>query len=241
MKVPLKATYILMALLLIVFIWEQYVYIQNKELLKKYADEYGFSQKNVFELRLWTFFTSAFLHGNVVHLVLNLIALFFFGTAVEEALGWRKMLMIFFVSAFLGNLAVFASSFLGIMPQDVATIGASGGIFGLLGAAMILKPLEFVFYPFLIPVPLILVALLYTFYNLISFVFILSGAEGTSIAYSAHIGGLLAGLYFGFRYEQSRKGLLIVLAIILIMIFVPSIWSFLQYLEITNYLKIFLP
>jgi membrane associated rhomboid family serine protease len=132
-----------------------------------------------------------------------------------------------------------STSLLGIMPASVPTIGASAAIFGLMGTAMLVKPFEFVFYPYLIPVPLIIVALLYTLYNIGAFVAVLFLGEASEIAYAAHIGGLFTGALFGFREEGAKRGILVLVMIILLLVLIPVLWGALQYLEIFNYISAF--
>jgi membrane associated rhomboid family serine protease len=88
----------------------------------------------------WQLITYAFLHANLAHIGLNMWALFIFGRDVERTLGARHYILLYFaavVSAALVQLAaVTATSHAGIYP----TIGASGGIFGVLLAFGVLYP-----------------------------------------------------------------------------------------------------
>lgn len=77
----------------------------------------------------WRFFTPIFLHIGMIHLVMNTIALYFLGTAVEKIYGKLRFLFIFILSGFSGSLASFLFS-----PNLSA--GASGAIFGCFGALL---------------------------------------------------------------------------------------------------------
>ncbi len=234
----MKLTHVLIILFVLVFLLE--IYLSSTGYLQSAFDDYGFSLKAIEEGKYWTFITSIFLHGNVEHLVINLIAFFFFGIILEEALGWKKFLLIFFISAVIGNLAVLGASYFGIIRADVPTVGASGAIFGILGAAMLIKPFELVIvFPNILPVPLVVVALLYTISNVASFLILLATGQYSQTAYAAHIGGLLTGLYFGLQQQKSWKGVLVVVALILILIFVPSIWILIEYWQKLNFFDIF--
>ncbi len=198
-------------------------------------DTFGLSLKALMEGKWWVLISSIFLHASPEHLALNLIALFFFGNAVEEKLGTRKMLSIFFLSAIGGELAVLSMSFLGLQPIDIPTIGASGGIFGLMGAAMLVKPFEFIVYPYLIPLPIFIIAIIYTISNFSLFLYHLATGVESDISYSAHLGGVLVGLYLGFKENKDRKAILIFLILFSLILF-PVIWGFLTKLEQFNYI-----
>ena len=165
-----------------------------------------------------------------------MIALFFFGRAVEHEFGWKKALLIFLGCGIIGNIAVLAGSLIGIMPFSIPTIGASGAIFGMMGVAMITRPFELILYPYLIPVPLVLVAVLYTMYNIFDFVYILFSGGETDVAYMAHIGGLIGGAFVGFRREGAKRGVLTILLIFILLLIIPLI---LGYLESFNYIVAF--
>ena len=75
-----------------------------------------------------------FLHGSMIHLAFNMLALYWLGTIVEQALGTRRFLLVYFVSGLAGSAgALWLSS-----PIEV-TVGASGAIFGILGALLVLE------------------------------------------------------------------------------------------------------
>lgn len=238
-----KLTYFLIIACMIVFLFEIFYGLQNgsfgdenfKNALENLFNDYGFSLQNLLSGRYWTLITSVFLHADPEHLIMNMLALFFFGRAVEMGLGRKKFLLIFITSAIVGNIAFLIYSFF-IGPLGNSVIGASAAIFGLMGTAMLVKPLEFVFYPYLIPVPLILVAVLYILSNIGSFLLVASSLEESNISYIAHIGGLASGMLFGFREEKSKKGFAILLFLLIILILTPFIWIILNYLEGFNYI-----
>jgi len=201
-------------------------------------NEYGFSLQNLFSGKFWVFITSIFLHAEPLHLILNIIALFFFGRVVERKLGKKKFLLIFFVSAFFGDLAILSLTALGFTSAIIPTIGASAAVFGLMGTAMLVKPFEFVFHPYLIPVPLILVALIYTLYNIGEFLLFITTGVSSNISYASHIGGLIFGMYYGVRQEGRKKGIIILLIILFLLILIPVIWNYLAFLEFFNYINV---
>lgn len=184
--------------------------------------ELGFSGANAIE-KPWTFITSIFLHFDIAHLLSNMFVLIFFGTSVENEMGKGKMLLIFFSGAILGNIF----SFFYYSP-DIVSIGASAGIFALVGAGMIVKPLDMSFYPFMVPMPLGIIGILYAIYNAIGLV-----TPAGDVAYIAHLGGLIIGLAAGFAHEGFWQGMktisLSVIAIIIAILIIPVILGYFGY------------
>jgi membrane associated rhomboid family serine protease len=78
----------------------------------------------------WTLLTSGFLHRGLFHLLSNMLALWILGTMLEPALGRRRFGLIYFVSLFCGSLGVLVYS-------GAQSVGASGAVFGLMGAALV--------------------------------------------------------------------------------------------------------
>jgi rhomboid protease GluP len=77
--------------------------------------------------QLWRFFTPMLLHGSFMHIGFNMYALYAFGTGLERRLGRRRFFLLYILSGFAGSVMsfLFTSGY---------SIGASGGIFGLIGA-----------------------------------------------------------------------------------------------------------
>ena len=82
---------------------------------------------------IWRFFSSIFLHGDVGHLILNVFALALFGSILEKFIGGRRFLLVFIVSGILANLV--SVNFYN------SSLGASGAIFGIIGALIFVRPL----------------------------------------------------------------------------------------------------
>jgi len=232
-------TYFFIMVCVIIYILEVLLkYFYGDDFLNNIFYNFGFSLQNILNGSVWVSLTSIFLHANLDHLILNIIALYFFGKVVEQQLGRKKFLMSFFASAFIADLFVVASTVLGFSSATVPTIGASAAIFGLMGIAMITKPLELIFYPYLIPIPLVLVALIYTLYNVATFLLVLVGQTTSDISYISHIGGLIAGLMLGFREEKSKKGFIIIIFILALLLTTPFVILIINFLENFNYINI---
>jgi membrane associated rhomboid family serine protease len=76
--------------------------------------------------------TAMFLHGSLVHLGFNMVMLYWIGTPVEQAVGHLRFLLIYFVSGLCGSAGALA-----LTNPNAITVGASGAIFGILGAALV--------------------------------------------------------------------------------------------------------
>jgi membrane associated rhomboid family serine protease len=81
----------------------------------------------------WRLITAAFLHANILHIVFNMLALWWFGTPVEAFLGRARFLLLYLVSGLAGSAGALIAS------PNAVTVGASGAIFGVLGAALVLE------------------------------------------------------------------------------------------------------
>jgi membrane associated rhomboid family serine protease len=82
----------------------------------------------------WRLITSAFLHGSIIHLGFNMLLLYWIGAPIEEAIGRARFLILYLVSGLAGAAGALVLS----DPGDI-TVGASGAIFGLLGAALVFE------------------------------------------------------------------------------------------------------
>jgi rhomboid protease GluP len=92
---------------------------------------------------VWQLFTSMFIHIGIVHLTFNMIALYIFGNLVENGYGKRNFLLIYFISGFSGNIAtLFLLKYLQPLGDFIPSAGASGAIFGLIGAYAMLGRLS---------------------------------------------------------------------------------------------------
>jgi len=145
--------------------------------------------------RVWQPITYLFLHGNLFHLLLNLLMLWMFGAPLERAWGTRRFLRYYFVcgvgAAALTCLVAFSSR----------TIGASGALFGLLLAYGMMWPEQVLLIWGVVPMrakTLVWVAAALELYSLIF------GGNEMNIAYGAHLGGMLVGyLMLGRRWRLS--------------------------------------
>jgi membrane associated rhomboid family serine protease len=152
---------------------------------------------------VWQVATYALLHGSLMHILFNMLSLWFVGSYLETSIGTRKVAELFWVSVVGAALCTMAFAYSHILRADpqVPTVGASGGIFGLLVAfAMLFGDQEFL----LFPLPFRMKAKwLVTIYILIALFSLLEGG-GDHVAYMAHLGGA----FFGWAYMKvaPRRG-----------------------------------
>lgn len=171
----------------------------------------GYSTENLAKGYIWTPITSIFIHADIMHLLMNSVAFIFFGLAAEKEIGPKRMLLIFFGGALLGD--VLSSLFYRF---GELSIGASGGVSGVLGAAIFLAPFRFSMFPYIFPAPIVMVGIIYVLTNVIG----LFADIGSNISYIAHIGGLAFGIGYGFSHVGTKKGLFIVMSgFLLLLIF----------------------
>jgi len=162
--------------------------------------------------RLYTLFTSMFLHADLLHLGGNMLFLYVFGDNVEDAFGHGRYLFFYFLSGIAANVAFISAQLLSgdLKALLIPAIGASGAIAGLLGAYLILYPkariltLVFVGWIYIVPLPAVLFLGFWFLYQLLYGMLTLQIAE-TGIAYWAHIGGFVAGIFFGLIWRGRRR------------------------------------
>ena len=157
---------------------------------------------NAPSFEIWQLLTYGFLHGGLVHLFFNMYALFLFGSDIERLLGPRRYLTYYLVcviGAAIAQTIVTAS-----MDQPPRpTVGASGGVFGVLlafGMAFPNRKLMLLFPP--VPMPAWLFVTLYGLLEL----YLGVTSSGQGIAHFAHLGGMAAGyaLLVYWRRPQRR-------------------------------------
>jgi membrane associated rhomboid family serine protease len=137
---------------------------------------------------VWQIVTYAFLHStdNILHLLFNMFGLWMFGTEIERYVGPRRLLACYFASVITAALTqLFVPMLFGAPPGP--TIGASGGVFGLILAYAIMFPKRKVAVYFLIPMPTWLFATLYAAIELFQGV---TGSQ-SGVAHFAHLGGMV--------------------------------------------------
>ena len=154
--------------------------------------------------------TSGFLHVSWMHLIFNMLSLYFFSGGLESYLGVFKFLVIYFGSLVCGNLF---SLFVHKKHDSYSSVGASGAVCGIIFAAIALFP-GLNIGLFFIPIPAWIYGIVFVLYSIYA---IRSRKE--NIGHEAHLGGALAGLIIAILMEPSA---LLTNYITILLIFVPS-------------------
>ncbi len=163
---------------------------------------FSLSLAGLHRLDLWQPATYLFLHGGLWHLILNMLGLFFFGPETERTIGTRRFLALYFSCGILAGLGWILIS--GTSASHC--LGASGAIFGVLGAFAGLfpqKPVTLLVF-FVIPISL-RARTLAVILGLFSLLAIIS--QPGQIAYAAHLVGGLAGYLYGANVGRGAWSL----------------------------------
>lgn len=167
----------------------------NSQLFEKYKFNVGAIRHHKEYVRL---ISAGFLHADLMHLLFNMLTLYFFGPIVIQAFGEVGFLMIYFGSIILGNLF---SLYLYQAQDWYSAIGASGGVSGILFAAIAIFPQIGIYFFFIpIPIPGYIFGLLYFGYSVYM---MLNPRQHDNIGHAAHLGGAFFGLAYAVAYAPE--------------------------------------
>ena len=143
--------------------------------------------------RPWTFVTSIFLHASFEHLFFNMFALFMFGIYLETRIKKINFVFIFFLAGIVGNLGYMITAPNATTPA----IGASGAIYGVMGALAALIPSATVYIGYM-PMPIVFTAFIWAITDFLGLF-----VPGP-IAHGAHLTGLFIGILFGLYLRKTK-------------------------------------
>ncbi len=144
---------------------------------------------------VWQPFTYMFVHAGASHLFFNMLGLFFFGTAVERALGSREFTLFYLLTGTLAGLFSLAAFALG-GAMYTPLVGASGAVYAVLLAFAVINPRAIIHIWGILPVPAPILVAGYTVIELWSEIF----GRGGNVAHLTHLAGFgFAILYFFLR------------------------------------------
>lgn len=191
-----------------VFVLERFFAVSFGSALKvsNFTSEwFNLSFDNLKEGKIWTLLSYGFFHGNELHILVNLFIIFMVGRLLEQSIGSKQILAVFLISTFVGG-AIWTA--LNINSPRASLVGASSGASGMLILFCMLDPEERIDLLLFFVVPFTIrrkwIGFVILAWNGIMFIVSelpsLSSAtppgEGNTVAYSAHLGGMLAGFLF---------------------------------------------
>jgi membrane associated rhomboid family serine protease len=190
MAVDPIATYVLIAINVAIFLGAGYSSGETADDLKLFASlpYTDGTLHGVAEGEYWRLISSGFLHEEIWHVALNMLALYWLGRMMEPALGHARFLGIYFVSLLCGSLGVL------ILDPNVPTLGASGAVYGLLGGAIVMarnRQIDLM-QSGLVPILAINLAITVLFSN-------------RGISLGGHVGGLIGGFIATWVVEEIAK------------------------------------
>jgi membrane associated rhomboid family serine protease len=191
-RIPWSATLVLLVVNVVVFVLDLIV-----------RSAWGFPTRAYFALSveglrhgfIWQLLTYQFMHGGLIHLLLNCWAIFVFGREVETTLGRKSFLTLYFVSGVVGGLVQALAGVLLGGRFAAPVVGASACAFGLVAAFAVLypeRPLMLLLF-FIIPMNMRAKFLL-LFETVLAGLGLLASAD--NVAHAAHLGGMLTGIVF---------------------------------------------
>ena len=150
---------------------------------------------DLFWSRPWTIITAMFTHVDIWHFIFNMLTLFFFGRFLIMLVGQNWFLLVYFIGGIVGNILFLTlESLVGDPLIILIAIGASGAIYAIAGALVVMVPNIRVALWGIIPMPLWVAILVVGV--------ILSFLPG--VAWQAHLGGLAVGLITGYYFRRKR-------------------------------------
>lgn len=215
-QITYPVTYGMMALIILVFFGN----MGNPSLTDKFIFSSYLIRKKKQYYRL---FSVALVHAGFVHLAMNLLGLYFFGPVIEDVLGSLVTLFIFVVSVAGGSIL---SLILRRKETDYQSIGSSGGVSGVLMAAMLWYPqmrIGLMLFPVMIP------AWIFGIIFSLGSIILTQTPDRNRISHEGHLGGMLFGgliAYFTIPLEilQSTQQILFYVGVVPIAIFVLAQW-----------------
>src|SRR5438552_14659343 len=149
---------------------------------------------------VWQLVSYSFLHGSLMHLALNMLGLYMFGGEVERVFGPRRFLVLYFAAVITAAITQLLVTYAAGSPP-FPTVGASGGIFGLLLAYGMYFPHRVIML-LIPPIPMPASLFVFVYAGLELFMGVTGTEEG--VAHFAHLGGMLGAFLVILNWRHRR-------------------------------------
>lgn len=165
----------------------------------------------------WRVVTALFVHGGILHFAMNMLALYVIGRSLERMLGAWRFLALYLIAGMGGSVAV------ALLAPLTPVVGASGAIFGLFGALLVIGRQ--------------LGADMRSILVILGLNLAIGFLPGTNISWQAHVGGLVVGALVGLIFVRTRTkqrqwmqwlllaGVVVLLALVLVFAVPPLVWA----------------
>jgi membrane associated rhomboid family serine protease len=155
-----------------------------------------------------TLITSMFMHGGLAHLGGNMLYLTIFGDNLENIMGHLRYLCFYLLTGILAGLSHVFSTLIFGQNLLIPCLGASGAISAVLGGYMLLFPTRgvhlWIFF-FIITVPAFVAVGIWFIFQVMNGLGTLGGEEAGGVAYAAHIGGFIFGMFLVKRFTDAKR------------------------------------
>ncbi len=195
----MKITFILIGVMVAIFI--------AQTLVAGFTEEFALTPEKAIGGHPWQFLTYMFLHGDEVHIFLNMFVLLIFGITVENVLGTRKYILLFIIAGLGSSLIYLAITALISSPTEflfnmrIPMLGASGAVFGIMAVYGFLYPRNWIVMFPGIPMPAIVAVFVFAGFEIF---YGLSGSQ-PGIANWGHLGGIIVGIVFILIVKYRKK------------------------------------
>ncbi len=195
----MRITLALIGVMVIIFI--------AQTLVSGFTEQFALTPQKALNGSYWQFVTYMFLHGDEIHIFLNLFVMFIFGITVEKVLGERKYLMLFLIAGLGSSIIFLTITFALSSPADllinmqIPMLGASGAVFGIMAVYGFLYPRNWIVMFPGIPMPAIVAVFVFAGFEIF---YGLTGSQ-PGIANWGHLGGLIVGIAFILTLKYKKK------------------------------------
>jgi membrane associated rhomboid family serine protease len=201
-RLVISATLWLIIINVAVFVCSEVLRVSKPELFGRSLEFLALSKAGLLKGFVWQLFTFQFLHAGLGHLAFNMLGLFFFGRPLEDYIGKKRFLILYFAAGTMGGLLQALLGF--ALPSLLGglVVGASAGVFGVVAAVSRLMPdLELLVF-FVFPMK----ARVLLWIELALAVICIFIPMQTGVAHAAHLGGILTGVIWiakGWHLEYT--------------------------------------